>query len=520
MKKILSVLAISTLIFGSAAASKSVNLSYRNGASLWSFTNNGESDDKKFDTSAQQHMAFFDLLGYQTGSDALTFKASGDVLNFMAQINPSVKGWTANAFKALNIGANFGAFSVNAGFAADGIRLASFQITADAGNWEGKNFETFKPGSMFKGSYARYSINQVNIGGAGATGLKAGSEPVVVGTKNVEAKDRTGANKYRVATGSDNGLGFVDTELFLQLAFNLAIPNSDAAFKLIGTIISDRAWAGSSQDGTGTVDDAEWLGAANKKYNDGHLAYTVFAIFSKPSVFNAQAFVKMNPHCLGCDRDQVFVPGAYVEVTAIKNLDLMGGFTMSIVEGIYEDYAFDLRAIYAVNSALSFTYMGNISVLNGDVADTAQLYSEVGTYGQGLTDANYAYDTSLAKTPVVKAVQPLRTNFAMWNFLHARFALSDTITARLGVGAITDLGNGINAGPQKGEGTELSVMPGATFFAAKNASIDVGLNVTFRGIGKEEHPVSSDYKDNIDETATQQGLDVGFSIPVLFRVKL
>lgn len=533
MKKILSVLAISTLVFGSASAKKSVNLNYRNGASLWSFTNNGESDDAKFDTSAQQHMAFFALNAYNTGSDSLNLKASGDVLSFEAQVNPSVTGWNANKMAKLKIGANFGAFGILAGFNTDGEAVGSFRINKDADNWEGKNFETFKPGSMFKGSYAKFSINQINIGGGGATGLKAANRAVVVGTKDKKMTltddktgykaetVRTGANtNYKVATGSDNGLGFVDSELFLQLSFNLAIPNSDASFKLLGTIISDRAWAGSSNDSKGASDDAEWLGAANAKYNDGHLAYTVFAIFSKPSVFNAQAFIKMNPHCLGCDRDQVFVPGAYVEVMAIKNLDIMGGFTMSIVEGRYEDYAFDLRARYAINNALSITYFGNISVLNGDVADTAEISAEVGTYNLGIANAAYDYGTSVAGTSVTTGAQALRSNMFMWNFLNVRFVLSDTIVPQLGIGAITDLGNGINAGPQKGEGTELSVMPGVTFYAAKNAAINVGFNVTFRGIGKEEHPVSSAYRNNIDETATQQGLDVGFSIPVLFRVKM
>ena len=491
MKKILSVLAISTLVFGSATAKKSVNLNYRNGASLFSFANNGESDDNKFSTSAQQYVSLFDLNKQNGGSDSLKLTATGDVLSFSTQVNTAIAGWTANKFNHIKIGANFGAFGLLAGFSADGEAVGSFRVKkdVDASNWDGNLFERFKPGSIFSKSYAAYSINQVNIGGGGAKGLQ----------------DRA------------TGLGFQDTELFLQASFNLAIPNSDASFKLLGTIISDRAWAGSSNDktGDGTADDSEFLGAANAKYNDGHLAYTVFAIFSKPSVFNAQAFIKMSPHCLGCDRDQIFVPGAYVEVTAIKNLDIMGGFTMSIVEGTYEDYAFDLRARYAVSSALSITYFGNLSVLNGDVVDTRAISNEIGTYAYAWANG-YPYAKSPAGTTYNKSVTTLSSQAFLWNHINVRFALTDSIVPQLGIGAITDLVNGINIGPQKGEGTELSITPACQFFASKNASINVGVNVTFRGIGKEEHPCT----DGKDETATQQGLDVGIAVPVLFRVKM
>ena len=481
MKKILSVLAISTLVFGSAAAKKTVNLNYRNGPYLFSYGNNGESDDKAFGTTQVQDLNLFNLNKFQGGADSLKFTATGDVLSFSTQVNTSLEGWGKNKFNHIKIGANFGAFGLLTGFSVDGEAVGSFRVKkdVDASNWDGNLFERFKPGSIFSKSYAAYSINQVNIGGGGAKGLQ------------------------KRATG----LGFVDSELFLQASFNLAIPNSDASFKLLGTVISDRAWAGSSNDKTddGTADDSEFLGAANAKYNDGHLAYTVFAIFSKPSVFNAMAFVKMSPHCLGCDRDQVFVPGAYVEVTAIKNLDIMGGFTMSIVEGTYEDYAFDLRARYAVSSALSITYFGNLSVLNGDVVDNATraISSEIGTYAYAWANG-YAYGKSPAGTTYNKSVTTLSSQAFLWNHINVRFALTDSIVPQLGIGAITDLVNGINIGPQKGEGTELSVTPSCQFFASKNASINVGVNVTFRGIGKEEHPCT----DGKDDTATQQGLDV------------
>ena len=173
MKKILSVLAISTLVFGSAAAKKTVNLNYRNGATLWTFANNGESDDNKFSTSAQQHMALFDLNKQNGGSDSLKLTATGDVLSFSTQVNASLTGWNANKFNHIKIGANFGAFSLLTGFSADGEAVGSFRVKkdVDVSNWDGNLFETFKPGSMFKGSYAAYSINQVNIGGGGATGI-------------------------------------------------------------------------------------------------------------------------------------------------------------------------------------------------------------------------------------------------------------------------------------------------------------------------------------------------------------
>ena len=494
MKKIVSALALGALAFGSASAKKSVNLNYRNGAYLFHYAQNGESESTHFGTAEGKELGLFNLDKYQGGNDNIQFRASGDVLSFETIVTPKVSGWEQGDFKALIIGANMGAFGVTAGFHRDGLAEGSFRVKkdVDAGNWEGNLFEAYKPGSLFKNSYAGYSINQVNFNAASGIGA------------------------------SNTGLGFRDSELFLQAAFTLAIPNSDAALKLLGTVISDRAWAGSSRDKTypdakgdankvvDGVDDAEFLTQQNNIYNGGHLAYTVFAIFSKPSVFSAMGFMKMSPHCLGCDRDQVFVPGAYVELMAVKNLDIMGGFTMSIVEGTFEDYAFDLRARVAISSALSITYFGNISVLNGDVAPTAKIAKDVGAY------------TSSTLTGASPAVASISTNRVMWNNLHVRFALSDTIVPQLGIGAITDLGDGINVGPQKGEGTNLSITPAVQFFASRNASINVGFNVTFRGIGKEEHPVSSAvaYQPNSDTTQTGQGLDLALALPVLFRVKM
>ena len=102
--------------------------------------------------------------------------------------------------------------------------------------------------------------------------------------------------------------------------------------------------------------------------------------------------------------------------------------------------------------------------------------------------------------------QAISTKAVLWNFLNARYVVNPTVTLACGLGAITDVAQFKD---QKTNGTTLSLIPSAEFFAGKGASITVGADFAFGGIGADEASASYGKK-----------MDFNFAIPVLFRVKM
>lgn len=441
MKKIISALAVSALVFGSAAAKTSVNLNYRNGINLYSHTDNGEDGTNNAVTSN-----FGGMSTYNGGQDTMSMKASGDVFDFQADIQPKVDGTLR--FNVLKIGAKLGDFHAQAGWNGDGIN-GGYRVQNDASNWEGALFETFKLGSLFGTSFSKYADNQINMGGK----------------------------------------IFDDREMYAQADYTLAF--DDLKVKLIGSVISDRTWKKTNADAENNTGDKGW---------------SVFADVSKAKIFKAEAFVK-GASVSATKKDEktaddrlALVPGLYFQWLGTDNLIATVGGAASLYDGDLSDYSFDLRARYAVNKQLSFTYYLKYAALDTDnyISAAASGKSKHAAYAQ--VDKNIGYGIGgYGKIT-------FSSDTVLWNFLNARYTLNPTVTVSCALGALTDLGDG--AATDGNNGTTLMVIPAAEFFAGKGASITVGLVADFAGIGAEK---ASSFGENVDTS---------FAIPVLFRVKM
>lgn len=438
MKKIISALAVSALVLGSAAAKTSVNLNYRNGAYLFGYTNNGDKDAAK-----KTSVVFDSLSKYQGGQDSMTFKASGDILDFEANIQPKVDDTIR--FNVLKIGAKWGSFHVQSGWNGDGIN-GGYRVTNDAANVEGLLFETAKLGSMFDGSYSLYADNQIEIG-----------------------NNRIFTNRIMYAQ-ADYTLGFSDIKINFK-----------------GTVISDRGWNNEADN------------AIAGEYNGGNKGWSVFVDVSKGKMFKGEAFLKGTATTYNGDDKTVLVPGLYFQWLGTPNLIATVGGAMTVFDGDLSDYSFDLRARYAVNSALAITYYLKYSALD---EDNYMGFDKKGNVSQSKTAAivkNVGYNGTAFSAQAV-----------LWNFVNVRYAVTPNLIANVALGALSDVGNLDNAS----NGTTISIHPNAQIFAGKGASITVGVAASFQGIGSEK---ASSYKNSKNDDGTTQ---IGIAIPLLFRVTM
>ncbi len=428
MKKIISALAVSALVLGSAAAKTSVNLNYRNGAYLYNYFNDGE------DPKSTSH-TFGGLNDYNGGQDTLSLKASGDIIDVQADIQPTTKGDKGdNRLNVIKFGAKWGAFHVQAGWNGDGIN-GGYRVTNDAGNHEGIFFETFKLGSLFN-SYSNYADNQISINKA-----------------------------------------FEDREMFAQADYT--IKADDLSIKLIGTAISDRAWKKSNTDNY------------NNTKNNG---FSVFVDVAKAKAFKVEAFVKgaktiaKVKNVAATEEKMLLVPGLYFQGTMVDGLIFTVGGAATMYDGKLSDWSADLRGRYAIDDQLSVTYFGKLSSWSED-------------------DCAAKSDYKIAKNVGLAGAKSLAfaTKTAMWNFVNVRYAMSPVVILSASVGALTDLAQFENGVKQ---GTAISIHPNAEFVAGKGASITVGAALGFGGLGADETSVYG------------KKMDIGFAIPVLFRVKM
>ncbi len=322
MKKIISALTVSALVIGSAAAKTSVNLNYRNGAYLYNYTNNGEEDAKNEKTST-----FGALNGYNGGQDTLSFKASGDILDFQLDLQPSIKNDGSKSdqlrFNVLKIGAKWGDFHVQSGWNGDGLN-GGYRVTNDASNNEGIFFETFKLGSLFSKSLSKYADNQIAIANA-----------------------------------------FDDRSFYAQADYTIAA--DDLKVNLKGSVISDRYWKD-----------------VNKEQNTGDKGWSIFADVSLKDMFKTEAFVKganvtaKKKDEAATDSRLALVPGLYFQWLGTENLIATVGGAATIYDGDFSDFSVDLRARYAVSGNLAITYYLKYSKLDTDKFIASNAYAANG----------------------------------------------------------------------------------------------------------------------------------------------
>lgn len=347
-------------------------------------------------------------------------------------------------FDVLKIGVKWGNFHIQSGWNGSGLN-GGYRVTNDASNVEGQLFETYKLGSLFKTSFSKYADNQINIGGT----------------------------------------IFADRQMYAQADYT--IPVDDLKINIKGTVISDRAWK-----------------APTDEYNTGDKGWSVFVDASKAKMFKVEGFLKgasvfaQKKDEKNGDDAMVLVPGLYFQWLGTDGLIATVGGAASIYDGDVSDYSADLRVRYAVNKQLSFTYFLKYSALDTDK------FIGAGASGKSKYAANAEIEKGIGYPKT-----PFTTDAVLWNFINARYVMNPTVTVSCSLAALTDLGDGKKAAKKETKnGTTLSVHPNAEFTAGTGASITVGLNATFGGLGAEK------------DSTFGENTDLSFAVPVLFRVKM
>jgi len=160
MKKIISALTLGALVAGMAFADVSVNLNFRQRATMYSQLN---ADDSKNDTKDM----FFTDSYCGAGTDNLAISLSGDIVSFDMQWvadETKTNGWRA---KGLNASVFLGNLTAFAGLWADGKQNGAYRnkVLIDAANLEGVDFETWKIGSGYANSPCNWIDNVVGLVG-------------------------------------------------------------------------------------------------------------------------------------------------------------------------------------------------------------------------------------------------------------------------------------------------------------------------------------------------------------------
>ncbi|MBR1614144.1 MAG: hypothetical protein IJ673_01560, partial [Treponema sp.] len=153
MKKIISALALGAVAAFLATAEMKVSLNYRNGAELFKYVNKGADGrttddygntyiDSGYDVNGSSYN-LFNLTGWNAGKDNLGLTASGDIFSLKATIQPAI-GSNNIIWHIFDATATIGNLKLEGGWNGDGVGM-NFRVKkdADAGNEEGKVFETF-----------------------------------------------------------------------------------------------------------------------------------------------------------------------------------------------------------------------------------------------------------------------------------------------------------------------------------------------------------------------------------------
>ena len=172
MKKIISALALGAMAAGLAVADVSIGINYRNGVEVFKYVNKGadgrstdEYGNTYIDSGYDKSGAAFDmfnLIGWNSGRDDVSLKASGEIFSFQATLQPTVGG-NAIRFGIGRIGAEIGNWYSAVGWNVNGIMNYRVPRFGNEGNEEGKVAETFKLGSLFSGSEGLCANNQIGF---------------------------------------------------------------------------------------------------------------------------------------------------------------------------------------------------------------------------------------------------------------------------------------------------------------------------------------------------------------------
>lgn len=424
MKKIISVLALSSLAFGVALADVKIATSYRTQATAFSRVMSMAEKDGVYrgDTAAKGELWNTYLLHQSKGvgdaSDAFELSAKNDFAGVTVQINPyayaskkSIGTGGNLSFKKYNGYVKLGGLSLNAGLWADGVMAGNYQVgkkDSDGANMLGADFLTFKMGSFYAKAI---TLNVTDITGfAGSTAPSAYLE-------------------YKGSAGDAKLTG-----------------------RLSAISLGNNTW-------------------------DGNDIYSGFAaqLDAKLSSFDAE-FTFKQASMKGSQAERAL--SLYVQPLGIENIDMSFGGALGFYNGHLAEYNAEFRMRYA-SGPLSVSFINNLAHVDSD--DYKARVTKA-------TDRDYKSHVGaeyLASGKTATFVKNNVASTAMWNALGIFLKVNDTFKPFITMGDIVGFksaclarNQGNNTEENFGDyGVEFFVNPGIQIYAASNASITAGCRI-------------------------------------------
>ena len=374
MKKIISALTLGAMVAGAAFADVSVNLNFRQRATMYSQLN---ASDSKNDTKDM----FFTDAYCGNGSDNLAISLSGDIVSFdMQWVTDEAKtnGWRA---KGLNASVFLGPVTVFGGVWADGKQNGAYRnkVLIDAANLEGADFEWWKIGSGYKNSPCNWIDN-------------------VVGLVGVNLPEAYSAGVSYKVPGIDNGAltinaAYVSNEL--TSTSNKVIAYNDKAAVHSYNLVADGRIDGIGQ--------AEFC----FKYGDYQSAPTLDAM----------------------------AIGLYVMPTTVRNLFTTVGGAVGFVDMTATDWSAQLRLHYVVKPnkfmITSFHTAQGIIDPEGITKDKLGVKNEV---SRGIAQVEANTGAMDGKTGIQSRDMVITNNLGIRYFVTPNFAVTGIFNDQIGMG--------------------------------------------------------------------------------------
>lgn len=462
MKHLVWALAGGVVLAGSAfAADAKISLNYRSRLEVFAQDQIDEGVKGQKKKTTTEWMDWQDS-GYNgASSDTFKFVLSSDRAGVTLAFNTAnnKKGgdgfFTLNEYSAwMKFDAGPGTLRLTTGNWKDGYLDGAYRVKkdVDAQNAEGIDFERFKLGSIFSGTKALNFVDDL----AFSTTLGGGNEYTL------------GMADYDFKVNDDLSLNF-----------------------LVGGRHSNNAKFFDTKTNSSGTKTTTWKSAFVSRVQVG-----------MKGLLNAELIYKKP-----APRVDAFALYVMPQVMDELTLNVGGGAEFHTkddtkIDEKYTDWAFDIRARYQVNDALSVTFFTNVS--GTDLDKGRNINSGIaGSDGKkGWTQTATLPDSTGAANKTKAAFKT-----AMWNNISARYKINDIFTASLNLGCITPLSD-LRIQGKDGKYHSYSydfipewrVTPGVQISASSNASVWAA--VALSGSKMEDYEVFN------------------FSVPVIFRVKM
>ena len=460
MKKIVSVLSVAALTL-SAVFAADISLSYRLGGKLYAEENKKDVDAQGKKT-AKQTRESFNLEGYgDSNKGDLAFTAKNDFAGFALTLNVNDAAFANDNVDTYYGWLNFSNVQVTSGKWSS--RYVN-RLDADAGNWEGSEFERYKPGVV--GGKIAFDIDDL-------TKVNTGAGANLTSSANGYFKERNTVNRLSTA-----------------VAYTLH-KDEDTALMVKGVLV-DNEWGSTLRsDKDRTYDSTTFA-----KANGGDIGF--FSGFAGEVAYKTAAF-DLNFVAKSLKRDELAL-GFFFRTIGDSSSYLFGlsaGLDLSdkgdTVDHQYREFAFDFRARKALTEELTLTTMNNLSMLNG-------AKNKENAAGEKIKYENM--------------------DFHLWDMVSVAYKLSEKVKAQFTVESECDLihmaqaADGDNKseiwGPFANGGFQISVIPGVVYSFNENATLTTGVIVDLFEIAASPKVQDAVRTHNVSN----------IKVPVVFKVAL